>query len=112
VLLDTNPGFQPFGYAGGIYDRDTGLVRFGARDYDPHTTRWTTKDPIRFAGGQANLYVYVANQPNMGIDPSGNWGFFGGASGGSSGIWLLEGESHHYGFGGYVGVKENSMGRA
>lgn len=27
VILDTNPGFQPFGFAGGIYDRDTGLVR-------------------------------------------------------------------------------------
>ena len=37
VTTDTNPGFQPFGFAGGIYDRDTGLVRFGARDYDPAT---------------------------------------------------------------------------
>jgi hypothetical protein len=35
VLNDTNPGFQPFGFAGGLYDTDTGLVRFGARDYDP-----------------------------------------------------------------------------
>ncbi len=34
VTQDTNPGFQPFGYAGGLYDPDTGLVRFGARDYD------------------------------------------------------------------------------
>ena len=32
VLSDSNPGFQPFGFAGGLYDRDTGLVRFGARD--------------------------------------------------------------------------------
>ena len=24
VLADTNPGFQPFGFAGGLYDRDTG----------------------------------------------------------------------------------------
>jgi uncharacterized protein RhaS with RHS repeats len=46
VIQDTNPGFQPFGYAGGLYDRDTGLVRFGARDYDPETGRWTAKDPI------------------------------------------------------------------
>ena len=35
VTQDTNPGFQPFGFAGGIYDPDTGLTRFGARDYDP-----------------------------------------------------------------------------
>jgi len=26
LLADTNPGFQQFGYAGGIYDRDTGLA--------------------------------------------------------------------------------------
>ena len=31
ILLDTNPGFQPFGFAGELYDRDMGLVRFGAR---------------------------------------------------------------------------------
>jgi uncharacterized protein RhaS with RHS repeats len=37
VTEDTNPGFQPFGFAGGLYDPDTGLVRFGARDYDPAT---------------------------------------------------------------------------
>jgi len=44
AVLDTNPGFQPFGFAGGLHDRDTGLVRFGARDYDPETGRWTAKD--------------------------------------------------------------------
>jgi YD repeat-containing protein len=32
VLQDTNPGFQPFAYAGGLYDPATELVRFGARD--------------------------------------------------------------------------------
>ena len=41
VLVDTNPGFQPFGFAGGIYDLHTGLVRFGARDYYPEAGRWT-----------------------------------------------------------------------
>ena len=51
VTLDTAPGFQPFGFAGGLYDRDTALVHFGAREYDPETGRWTTKDPIRFAAG-------------------------------------------------------------
>src|SRR6185503_19339580 len=28
VIQDTNPGFQPFGFAGGLYDRGTRLVRF------------------------------------------------------------------------------------
>src|SRR5690606_9018853 len=34
VLSDSAPGFQPFGFAGGLYDTATELVRFGARDYD------------------------------------------------------------------------------
>ena len=71
VVLDTNPGFQPFGFAGGLYDPQTGLVRFGARDYDPSVGRWTAKDPIGFGGGDANLYRYVRNDPVNRIDPSG-----------------------------------------
>jgi len=71
VLVDTNPGFQPFGYAGGLYDSDTGLVRFGARDYDGVTGRWTAKDPIGFSGGDANLYGYVLADPVNGVDPAG-----------------------------------------
>ncbi len=71
VLTDTNPGFQPFGFAGGLYDRDTKLVRFGARDYDPTSGRWTAKDPIGFAGGDTNLYGYVLNDPVNLVDPSG-----------------------------------------
>jgi RHS repeat-associated protein len=46
VLLDTNPGLQPFRFAGGIYDVDTGLVRFGSRDYDARLGRWTTKPSV------------------------------------------------------------------
>lgn len=71
VTLDNNPGFQPFGFAGGLYDRDTKLVRFGARDYDPEVGRWTAKDSILFDGGQANLYVYVSGDPVNRFDPSG-----------------------------------------
>jgi len=71
VTYDSNPGFQPFGYAGGLYDRDTGLVRFGARDYDPETGRWTAKDPILFGGGDANVYAYARNNPTNLVDPFG-----------------------------------------
>jgi RHS repeat-associated protein len=71
VTQDTNPGFQPFGFAGGIYDQHTGLVRFGARDYNPVIGRWTTKDPIDFDGGQLNLYSYVHSDPVNYIDPLG-----------------------------------------
>lgn len=52
IVNDTDPAFEvPFGFAGGLHDRDTGLVRFGYRDYDPDIGRWTAKDPVEFAGG-------------------------------------------------------------
>jgi RHS repeat-associated protein len=50
ALADTNPGFQPFGFAGDLYDQDTKLVRFGARDYNPAVGRWTAKDPTLLSG--------------------------------------------------------------
>lgn len=68
ILSDSNPGFSvPFGFAGGLHDRDTGLIRFGTRDYDPATGKWTAKDPIDFAGGDLNLYRYVdiAGKPSI-----------------------------------------------
>jgi RHS repeat-associated protein len=63
VTLDTSPGFQPFGFAGGVDDRDAGLVRFGARDYDAGSGRWTAKDPVRFRGGDSNLFDYSLSDP-------------------------------------------------
>lgn len=33
ITQDSNPGFQPFGFAGGLYDPQTKLTRFGASDY-------------------------------------------------------------------------------
>ncbi len=60
-----------FGFAGGLYDPDTKLVHFGARDYDPETGRWLTKDPIGFGGGDTNLFGYVGSDPINNIDPFG-----------------------------------------
>jgi RHS repeat-associated protein len=68
VIEDTNPGVQPFGFAGGLYDPETRLVRFGVRDYDPKVGRWTTKDPIGFRGGDFTLFGYVLNDPINRID--------------------------------------------
>lgn len=56
---------------GGIYDQHTKLTRFGVRDYDAETGRWTAKDPILFDGGDTNLYGYVLNDPVNEIDPEG-----------------------------------------
>lgn len=71
IMKNTNAEFQPLGFAGGLYDSDTELIRFGARDYDPKIGRWTTKDPIGFAGGDTNLYAYVGGNPMSYNDPTG-----------------------------------------
>jgi RHS repeat-associated protein len=70
VLNDTNPGFQPFGFAGGLYDSDTGLIRFGARDYDAETGRFSGRDPAGFTS-DTNLYVYGGGDPVNTFDPTG-----------------------------------------
>ena len=72
VLANSAPGFQPLGFAGGLYDGDTGLVRFGARDYDPAVARFVLKDPSGLAGG-SNVYEYAANDPVNYIDPNGHF---------------------------------------
>jgi RHS repeat-associated protein len=78
VVRDTDPGFQPFGFAGGLYDTDTKLIHFGARDYAPEVGRWTAKDPIAFGGGDSNLYAYVLGDPIDLADPTGLLPGFGG----------------------------------
>ncbi|HEX2873612.1 MAG TPA: RHS repeat-associated core domain-containing protein [Polyangiaceae bacterium] len=71
MLEDSVSALMPFGFAGGLYDAETGLVRFGARDYDPQVGRWVSKDPIRFDGGQANFYSYVSNDSVNRSDATG-----------------------------------------
>jgi RHS repeat-associated protein len=72
IISDSDPSFEvPFGFAGGLHDRDTGLVRFGFRDYDPDVGRWTAKDPIMFAGGDTDLYGYCLSDPVNLVDPDG-----------------------------------------
>jgi RHS repeat-associated protein len=71
VAESGDTSLHPFGFAGGIYDRDTGLLLFGARSYDPSTGRWIARDPALFYGGSANLYTYVDNDPVNFNDP---WG--------------------------------------
>jgi RHS repeat-associated protein len=63
--------FQPFGFAGGITDRDAGLVRFGARDYEPRAGRWTSKDPSGFFADGTGLYEYVLGDPVNFFDRTG-----------------------------------------
>ncbi len=60
----------PWG-AGGLYDADTKLTRFGYRDYDAYTGKWTAKDTIGFAGDDTNLYGYVLGDPVNFVDADG-----------------------------------------
>jgi RHS repeat-associated protein len=70
VLRDTRPGFQPFGFASGLYDADTGLVRFGAREYDADTGTFLSPDPALLDGG-LNPYAYAHGDPVQFVDPDG-----------------------------------------
>src|SRR6266852_310286 len=58
-------------FAGGEYSSVTALLHFGARYYDPASGRWTSEDPIGFAGNDGNLYRYARNDTTNGVDLSG-----------------------------------------
>lgn len=102
VLSDSNPELQvPFGFAGGLYDEDTKLAHFGARDYDPAVGRFTAKDPIDFAGGDANLYGYCLDDPVDWVDPLGlvNYVDINGQLGHGLGVTfgtMIDEEGHPY----------------
>ncbi len=71
VISDSNPNFEiPFSFVGGLYDKDTKLIRFGARDYDPEISRWTSKEPLGFNGSR-NFYTYTNADPVNYVDWSG-----------------------------------------
>ncbi len=72
ILSDSNSNLKvPFGFAGGLYDSDIQLTRFGYRDYDSFTGKWLAKDPIGFGGGDSNLYGYVLGDPVNFVDEDG-----------------------------------------
>jgi RHS repeat-associated protein len=72
ISSDSAPAFSlRVGFAGGLKDPTSGLLLFGARDYEPASGRWTSRDPIGFDGGQTNLYAYIADDPVNGRDPDG-----------------------------------------
>lgn len=100
VLQDTSPGLQPFGFAGGMYDPQTSLVHFGAREYDPSIGRFLSKDPLGFASEDTNFYTYVYNDPVNKIDPSGLFMNFVAScllSGGIEVVYQVAVEQRHFG---------------
>ena len=59
-----------FQYTGREND-GTGLYYYRARYYHPVLQRFISADPIRFRGGDINLYGYVLNDPVNFVDPLG-----------------------------------------
>ncbi len=64
--------YQPgYAFTGREWDPESGLYYYRARYYDPSIGRFINEDPIRYAGGQANFYAYVADNPVKFVDPTG-----------------------------------------
>jgi RHS repeat-associated protein len=104
VLFDSNLGFQPFGYAGGLYDSQTKLVRFGKRDYEAMSGRWTVKDPILFMGSESDLYAYCSDDPINRADQNGKIGFgFVISASAEAGLGAGCGFQMDYGYGIFAG---------
>ena len=85
--VETGGAFSlPIGFAGGLEDPLTKLVRFGLRDYEPASGRFVFRDPSFFGGSPDNLFAYAGSNPVQNRDPSGlvcgSFGAFGGAGGG------------------------------
>ncbi len=62
----------PFGFSTKYTDKETGLLYYGYRYYDPVTGRWWSKDPIGESGG-LNLYGFVGNDGVDMLDKLGLW---------------------------------------
>ena len=70
TLVSGTDDWMPFGFAGGHFDPDAKLTRFGTRDYGAAIGRWTRKDGFRFRP-ETNVYVYSWNDPVNALDSNG-----------------------------------------
>ena len=68
----------PYALQGKRKDPLTGLIYFGARDYDPVLKRFISCDPKGYVDG-FNLYHYAHNNPNRYIDHFGHTSILDGA---------------------------------
>ncbi len=61
---------QPLRYAGYCYDAESSTYYLSARQYDPMTRQFLTKDPAK-ADGEESAYQYCGGDPVGKVDPSG-----------------------------------------
>jgi RHS repeat-associated protein len=62
---------NPFTYTSREIDRETGLMYYRARYYDPELGRFLSEDPIGFLGDNVNLYAITQNNTINFTDPLG-----------------------------------------
>ena len=66
---------SPFSLTGRPYERDTGLVSFRFRDYDPALGRFLQPDPLQLLLAWQSPYVYAGNNPISAVDLYGLLGW-------------------------------------
>jgi RHS repeat-associated protein len=68
---------NPYVFQGGVQDRATGTIKFGARWFNPTTGGWTQQDNLNtpLDPGNADRYQYAAGNPINNNDPSGLFSF-------------------------------------
>lgn len=72
IVSESDSSFgDRYKFTGRERDSITGLQLHDWRQYDPVTGTWTSRDPIGFAAGDANLYRYVGNNSLNAVDPEG-----------------------------------------
>jgi RHS repeat-associated protein len=71
VLSTVSTIQNTFRFPGQYYDPETALHYNYHRYYHARTGRYLTPDPIGFASGHLNIFVYASNNPCNSIDPSG-----------------------------------------
>ena len=70
--LQATAPLTDYGFAGMVYNADSGLDLARNRIYDPIIGRWLSRDPSgETADRQGNLYAYAEEDPVNEIDPSG-----------------------------------------
>lgn len=75
VPLEGSEASSPYGWLGAAMRSNLdlgGLIQMGARNYNPATGRFLSKDPL--PGGNANVYTYPVDPLNS-IDLSGKFGW-------------------------------------
>src|SRR5690606_4348089 len=67
----TDTPYKWIGEQGYRQDPATGLYNLRERNYDSHSGRLTSQDPLGLEAGDSNFYRYVGNSPSNQVDPGG-----------------------------------------